>query len=429
MDITVIGLIGIGLFGLVYVIYTSAQKNKEKKVEANAKQKDIVTNNEIKRNNNKDVQKKDMNEFMEFDKIVDNMILQENENKYTMVVQCKGINYDLMSDIEQLAVEEGFITFLNTLKYPVQLYVQARAIDLKNSMDLYKEGVADITTQYYAAEDRLNKVNNDINSTNREVQEATIEKAKYANILEYAQDITKYVERMSLNKHVLQRRFYVIVSYHKSELGTTSEFTKKEIYDMCYRELYVRAQTIISALASCSVTGKVLTSNELAELLYISYNRDDEQILDIRTALESGFYRLYSTSQDVFEKREQLMKKEIQEEGARRVRAAIKETLSGNDVKTPEQLEDDFEEQVDRQALEIIRNADIDEESKENLSNIIAERHVENAEKRKEERRMKQHERENIETEGNQEEDGENQENETGDSSDDMGDLVNDTLL
>ncbi len=429
MDITVIGLIGIGLFGLVYVIYTSAQKNKEKKVEANAKQKDIVTNNEIKRNNNKDVPKKDMNEFMEFDKIVDNMILQENENKYTMVVQCKGINYDLMSDIEQLAVEEGFITFLNTLKYPVQLYVQARAIDLKNSMDLYKEGVADITTQYYAAEDRLNKVNNDINSTNREVQEATIEKAKYANILEYAQDITKYVERMSLNKHVLQRRFYVIVSYHKSELGTTSEFTKKEIYDMCYRELYVRAQTIISALASCSVTGKVLTSNELAELLYISYNRDDEQILDIRTALESGFYRLYSTSQDVFEKREQLMKKEIQEEGARRVRAAIKETLSGNDVKTPEQLEDDFEEQVDRQALEIIRNADIDEESKENLSNIIAERHVENAEKRKEERRMKQHERENIETEGNQEEDGENQENETGDSSDDMGDLVNDTLL
>ena len=117
MDITVIGLIGIGLFGLVYVIYTSAQKNKEKKVEANAKQKDIVTNNEIKRNNNKDVPKKDMNEFMEFDKIVDNMILQENENKYTMVVQCKGINYDLMSDIEQLAVEEGFITFLNILKF------------------------------------------------------------------------------------------------------------------------------------------------------------------------------------------------------------------------------------------------------------------------------------------------------------------------
>ena len=139
MNVTVIGMIGLGAFGLIYVLYSAAQKNKEKKIEANAKTKEIVSNNEIKRNNNKDVPKKDMAEFMEFDKIVDNMILQDKETRYTMVVQCKGINYDLMSDIEQLAVEEGFITFLNTLKYPIQLYVQARSIDLKKSMDLYKQ--------------------------------------------------------------------------------------------------------------------------------------------------------------------------------------------------------------------------------------------------------------------------------------------------
>ena len=43
-----------------------------------------------------------------------------------MVVECQGINYDLMSQEEKVSVEEGFSQFLNTLKEPVQLYIQTR---------------------------------------------------------------------------------------------------------------------------------------------------------------------------------------------------------------------------------------------------------------------------------------------------------------
>ena len=35
-------------------------------------------------------------DFMEFDKIEDNMIVQKNGTRYVMVVECQGINYDLM---------------------------------------------------------------------------------------------------------------------------------------------------------------------------------------------------------------------------------------------------------------------------------------------------------------------------------------------
>lgn len=65
-----------------------------------------------------------------------------------MVVQCKGINYDLMSEVEQLAVEEGFITFLNTLRYPIQIYVQAQNIDLKKSIKLYSDRVQNLRDEY-----------------------------------------------------------------------------------------------------------------------------------------------------------------------------------------------------------------------------------------------------------------------------------------
>ncbi|MFR7635170.1 MAG: hypothetical protein ACLU07_05890 [Lachnospirales bacterium] len=39
--------------------------------------------------------------FMQFDKIQDNMIVQDNGNKYLMVLACEGVNYDLMSEVEK----------------------------------------------------------------------------------------------------------------------------------------------------------------------------------------------------------------------------------------------------------------------------------------------------------------------------------------
>ena len=62
------------------------------------------------------IRKEDMFKFMEFDRILDDMIVQKGGVRFTKAIKCKGINYDLMSEVEQLAVEEGFITFLNTLK-------------------------------------------------------------------------------------------------------------------------------------------------------------------------------------------------------------------------------------------------------------------------------------------------------------------------
>ena len=68
--------------------------------------------------------------FMEFDEIADNMIVRKNRKQFVMVIQCKGINYDLLSEDEKNAVEAGFVEFLNTLRFQVQLYIQTRALNL-----------------------------------------------------------------------------------------------------------------------------------------------------------------------------------------------------------------------------------------------------------------------------------------------------------
>ena len=132
-------------------------------------------------------------DFMEFDEVIDNMIVRKNKTQYIMVLQCNGVNYDLMSEQEKIAVEEGFVQFLNTLRFPIQLYVQSRTLNLKDIVEGYKE--------------RVNVVNNDINKIDLKMEQAKrannkalqeklyFEKRRKQNVLEYGIDITNYVER------------------------------------------------------------------------------------------------------------------------------------------------------------------------------------------------------------------------------------------
>ena len=416
MDITVLGLIVIGVFGIFYVVLTW----KGSKKTANSTQKpgsNHQTSNShelsgLKKNANSDIQRKDMFSFIDFEKIIDDMILQEKSNKYTMVIQCKGINYDLMSEVEQLSVEEGFITFLNTLKSPIQLYVQARSIDLKTSLNIYKEKVNEINQKFLDSNDKLNKLTENINTSEEELRQATVQRDKISNISEYAQDITRYVERLSLNKHMLQRKFYIILSYYKSEVNSTANFSESEVHDICYRELYTRAQSIIGGLQACSVSSKVLNSNELAELLYISYNRDDEKLLDIKTALESGFYRMYSTTTDIQEKKRESLQKIVQEEAMSRVEDAIRTAIANGIIKSKDDRVEEFENETDIAAVKILEETNINHEDKRKIQSIIVDNHnkgIDEREKaREEENKQEEDEKKKLEDEKKKLEDEKN---------------------
>ena len=321
----------------------------------------------------KAVEQKDMSGFIKFDKIANDMIYQNNGERYTMVIQCKGINYNLMSEIEQMAVEEGFIMFLNTLKFPIQLYVQTRSIDLADSVKLYKERAKEFADKQMEVTARYNELEDDVDSTQEEIDYMKKEKIKYTNIAEYTADITRYVEKMALNKYMLQRNFYIILSYNKSELVTTEKFTKEEYEDLCYRELYTRARGIIGALMSCSVEGRVLNSNELAQLIYISFNKDDANVMNIKDALESGIFRLYTSSEDVMKRKRDAIEEELNRQSEIRVDEAIRKAIEKGLLVTQAESEEEIRKEVDRRALKIIDRAPGDEKTKQVLKNTIKE--------------------------------------------------------
>ena len=58
-------------------------------------------------------------------------------------------------------------------------------------------------------------------------------------------------------------------------------------------------------------TTKKMTQEELAELLYVAYNRDEAEVLQLSKALDAQYDALYSTGKDVLLKKQEKLDQEI----------------------------------------------------------------------------------------------------------------------
>ena len=261
----------------------------------------------------KEYTKESIFKFMDFDKIEDNMIVQKNGNRYLMVVECQGVNYDLMSEAEKVSVEEGFLQFLNTLRHPIQIYIQTRTVNLNSSIEGYNKRLQEIEIDLETKKNTYLKKLQSGEYPKEELEREFYEVTKQTNLYEYGKDIIASTERMSLNKNILSKKYYIIVPYYPEDLGN-SAFDKEEIKNLAFQELYTKAQSIIRTLVGCEVGGKIMTSDELVDLLYVAYNRDEAEVFGIDKAVRSGYEELYTTAQDVLDKKMKILDEEIEKQ-------------------------------------------------------------------------------------------------------------------
>ena len=292
-------------------------------------------------------------DFMEFDKIEDNMIVQNGGKRYLMVISCEGINYDLMSEVEKTSVEAGFIQFLNTLRHPIQLYTQTRTINISNSIENYSKRIAEIKQELDKKQMEYNKMLQTGSYSTETIKELRIEIARLQNLYDYGKDVTQNIEKMSLNKNVLKKHYYIIVPYNTADLGNDM-LSDEEKKQMVFSELYTRSQALIRTLFACSMKCKVMDSYELAELLYVAYNRDESEVYGIDKALKAGYTELYSTAPDVLDKKMLALNKAIEEKALEKAKEYVDE-IKSEKQKAVEKKEESFDDLVDEMAEAILK--------------------------------------------------------------------------
>ncbi|MDD5040016.1 MAG: hypothetical protein PHY34_02595 [Patescibacteria group bacterium] len=191
----------------------------------------------------------------------DTVILKDGTLRGIILVS--SINFALKSEDEQNAVIQGYIQFLNTLDFPLQIVIQSRKLNIDDYLDRLKAIEKEQTNELLKVQTR-----------------------------EYRQ----YVAELVSLADIMSKRFYIIVPYTGGSIRskgflarlkeaaspTTVISIKQKKFEKNRIELAKRLEYIIDGLSSIGLKAAVLDTQGLIELYYNTYNPDtyDQQRLD-----------------------------------------------------------------------------------------------------------------------------------------------------
>lgn len=181
------------------------------------------------------------------------------------VLLASSLNFALKSPQEQEDIVLRYQGFLNALNFPIQIVMQSRKLDLTDYL-------ARLTTR---AESETN-------------ERIRLQTSSYV----------EFMERLISVANIMDKRFYVVVPYEPIGLKQRSFFDKlfnptkritltmtdKEFADVTI-QLNERVNLIASGLASFGIKSAQLTTQQLIELYYSTYN-PEEAVKERLTGIE-----------------------------------------------------------------------------------------------------------------------------------------------
>jgi uncharacterized membrane protein len=189
----------------------------------------------------------------------DGIVIME-DGSFRSVVMTKSINFDLMSPAEREGVELGFQNFLNSLYFPIQIFIRSQKVDLGP----YIEKLDKIRTEH--------------------------DNMLLALLME---DYIDYIDQLAAQTNIMDKHFYVVIPFFPKEQKPLS--SNKGLFDglmgmfsstpthvvineadltAAKTELKNRVQAVLAGLLECGVQGLPLDTQELIELYYDTYNPD-----------------------------------------------------------------------------------------------------------------------------------------------------------
>ncbi len=191
--------------------------------------------------------------------IRDNLVVM-NDGTMRAITACRSINFDLMSEREQEGVEYSYQQFLNSLYFPIQIYIRSQKVDIGPYLD------------------RLSKIRRDQDNM-------------LLGVL--MDDYISFIEVLAQETNIMAKSFYVIVPYYPAGDVTTAVNSSRNLignlfapqkqqhiridettFNKAKDELRNRVGTVSNGLLQMGIQAAQLSTKELGELFYSVYNPD-----------------------------------------------------------------------------------------------------------------------------------------------------------
>ncbi len=170
-----------------------------------------------------------------------------------VVLLASSINFALKSEEEQNAIVSGYIQFLNSIDFPLQVVIQSRRLNIEKYMNKLKEREKTHTNELLKMQ-----------------------------IADYRQFVGELIQMGD----IMSKKFYVTVPFSPFNNKRKSFFDRfKEVLSAVSsvrleqkkflerkRELMMRVESVATGLQSMGVQTAVLDTQSLIELFYNAYN-------------------------------------------------------------------------------------------------------------------------------------------------------------
>lgn len=185
-------------------------------------------------------------EHLDIEDITEDLVILKN-GWVAQVLATTAINFDLLSEAEQDATIYAYGAFLNSLTFPLQVLIRSKK--------------ADITAYFQTLEEaERTQPNPDLK---RQIQ-------KYQ----------EFIQATVQQKTVLDKRFYLIITYSPLEIGfkgiaskkSQPAATKAATIQAAKSALAPKRDHVVKQTARLGINTRQLTSQELIELFYDIYN-------------------------------------------------------------------------------------------------------------------------------------------------------------
>ena len=186
--------------------------------------------------------------FTEILDIVDNIVMFSYGNA-CLIIEVTATNFALLSKEEQDAKIFAYASLINSLSFPIQIFIRSKRIDISSYLKLLDQEAKNTQDQALGNRIRLYR---------------------------------DFVQELVRVNTVLDKKFYIVIPYSVLEAGVWGTRTaikkgvskKEEFAEAAKDGLDLKAKSLHSQLQRLGLLAKTLEKEELIRLFYEMYNED-----------------------------------------------------------------------------------------------------------------------------------------------------------
>lgn len=176
--------------------------------------------------------------FTEIEDIIENVVVLSGQ-RACLVMEIQATNFSLLSAEEQQTKIYAYAQLLNSLSFPIQVLIRNKKIDISSYLKLLD-----------------------------------LEIGKGQKLADFIRQYRDFVAEMVKVNVVLDKKFYLIISFSALEGGVKGVLKKEDFQEQAKAALKTKTDSLLNQLSRLSLGAKVLAKEELIRLFYEIYNED-----------------------------------------------------------------------------------------------------------------------------------------------------------